>query len=259
MIKKDMKRISPILFVIVIIQSCSIIKNVNQKEDSKTQKIESNQHVEINLYNMPENFIWRKGQAINLKGEIYNNSEQEIILIAPKTSKEYEPEAFKVKVSDEFVGSSCEYAVGEAEYPKSDNFWRILPGEKKEFQIFGANYFLNYCNDEPSMIESVDIYIQYLGRDYQYNKESYFIKENYDTLSELEYKEILEKVESTINKYFSKLSVSEKDKQRKLFTNKYIKQKDNCTPEEQELIIRLFNKSFKKTIKSNVISIKIEN
>jgi hypothetical protein len=255
------RRISFILFLIITIQSCSIFKNTNQNDDSKTKKIESNQDVIINLYKMSDYFVWRRGQNLNLFGEVINNSAHEIILIAPKINREFEPEAFKVEFSGDFKGTSCANSVGKPQYPTAENFWRIGPGEKKEFQILGTFYSLNYCNSELNISDSIEVFIQYIGYDYQYNKESYFIKNNYKAeLTESEKKELLEDVESTIKRNYSNLSEAEKDKKRELFTKAYSKQKYqlNYTPEEQVAMIELFNKSFKKTIKSNTIKINIE-
>ena len=163
------------LLGLIIVVICSSLKNKNthQKKDSLLDQIK------ITLYDKPNGFIWRKGLNLNLEGKITNNSDKTLILIAPKSSRDLVPVAFSVSIPEEFTGTNCAFEVAEDKVITTDNFWKILPNEEKEFYISGNNYFLNYCNDESSDIDSITVSVHYTGRDYDYSAESYFIKNNY--------------------------------------------------------------------------------
>jgi hypothetical protein len=237
-----------LLGVLLFVFICSMLNAQKNNENE----------VELSLFKKEDPFIWQKGSDLDLKCKITNRSKQEIILIMPKKSKEFKPSLFEIVLPEEFRGTLCDFSVGNDEYAKPDDFCTIKPGEEKEFSIYGRNYFLNYCNKDATL-DSISIYIRYKGEKNKFDKDSYFIQNYYNSqLTEIEEKDIKEQVESMINRNYSNLIEQEKDKKRQMLWNALSKDKIKCTPQEQELIIKLYNASFTKQIKSNSISIRIE-
>lgn len=257
-----MKQYLYLLTIFLLIISCSSLKKISDK-DTKTKPEQEPILIELILDEKSENFIWRKGDFLNLRGKIINKSKTSITVLRPRSSRDVNPDYFKVNFYEPFEGTQCAFEVGEDDIRrKADEFITILPNETKDIYISGRNYFIQYCNKENVNTENVKLNLQYnyYETKHNYNSESYFIKNIYKTkFSE----EDEQKIQSKINylkksSRMQKLSEEKQNEQISRIEKSLRKRMINSTSDEQSLIIEKFNNLFPKKLESNFIIIKVE-
>ncbi|WP_435263500.1 hypothetical protein [Tenacibaculum sp. nBUS_03] len=257
-----MKKVLSFLTILTLIISCSSSK----KNFNKNTKEKSNQEpvlVELTLDKKPENFVWNKGDFLNLKGKIKNKSKVPITVLSPKSSYNVNPDYFRVNFLEGFEGTDCIFEVGEDDIRREVNeFITILPNQTKDIFISGRSYFIKYCNQDNSNKEEIKLNLRYNYYEikHNYNTESYFIKKNYKTkISKEDEQKIQSKIKYIKNSVRMKMMSADKQKKQISKLEKSLrKTMINSTFDEQRLIIEKFNNLFPKKLESNSITIKIK-
>ncbi len=152
---------------------------INKK---KTTHKEERPQVELILVDMPQDFVWRKNQYLDLRAKIVNNSRDPIYILLPREQDNVYFDYYNIKFLDGFDPDDCDQLM-EIEYtpPSPPKIVTVMPGESKNLYIKGRNYYdLFYCNENHDFDE-VKLQLIYAGQKNNFTSDSPFIKENFRT------------------------------------------------------------------------------
>ncbi len=243
--------------LILIVANCSSSKKITNKKNAKQDPI----LVELTLDEKPENFVWKKGDFLDLRGKITNKSKVPISILGPKTSYQVSPDYFSVNFIKEIEDNFCSAEITEdITRRKLNEFVTILPNRSLDIYISGRSYLIEYCNNENQTTEEVKLKLTYYAKDNHYTPESYFIANTYKVkLNDNDKQFIQYRINRAKNSsMMKKLSEEKRNEQLKRMEQSLRKRIINSTPEEQRVMIEKFNALYHKKLESNTITIKVQ-
>jgi len=138
-----------------------------------------NEKIDIIISEKPSDFVWKKGDNLDLHGRIINKSNNDIWIIRPKGETDFYPNLFKIKFSDGFKGNSCVFEIVMSDLATKKEFWKIEAGKEMEFDLKGLYYQLNYCSESELDENKINVHLEYSQANIPKDALVSFAKENY--------------------------------------------------------------------------------